>query len=123
LSQDLGDSRRDFEIQNSIIKTWKLSLDQISRQKLRATELFSLMSVLDRQGIPKTRLSKDNKRGVDFTTALGTLQAFSLIGIERGGTNYEMHPQSAAPVTSTEGLVIGMKVFILMFTLPLKGGP
>jgi tetratricopeptide (TPR) repeat protein len=91
LSQDLGDSRRDLEIQNSIVRTWKLSFDQISRQKPRAAELLSLMSVLDRQGIPKTLLCKDNERGIEFTTALGTLQAFSLIGIEKGGTNYEIH--------------------------------
>jgi tetratricopeptide (TPR) repeat protein len=91
LSQDLGDSRRHFETQNSIIKTWKLSFNQISRQQPRAAELLSLMSVLDRQGIPKALLRNDNDRGVDFTTALGTLQAFSLISIERGGTNYEMH--------------------------------
>jgi tetratricopeptide (TPR) repeat protein len=91
LSQDLGDSRRDLDIQNSIVRTWKLSFDQISHQKPRAAELLSLMSVLDRQGIPKTLLWKDDERGIEFTTALGTLQAFSLIGIEKGGTNYEMH--------------------------------
>ena len=58
LSQDLGDSRRDFDVQNSIIRTWKLSFDQISRQKPRAIELLSLMSVLDRQGIPMALLRK-----------------------------------------------------------------
>ena len=58
---------------------------------LRAAELLSLMSVLDRQGIPKTLLWNDDKRKIEFTTALSTLQAFSLIGIEKGGTNYKMH--------------------------------
>jgi hypothetical protein len=91
LSQDLGDSRRDLDIQNSIVRTWKLSFDQISRQKPRAAELLSLMSVLDRQGIPKTLLWKDDKQGIEFITALGTLQAFSLISIGKGGTNYRMH--------------------------------
>jgi len=91
LSQDLEDSRRDLDIQNSIVRTWKLSFDQISRQRPRAAELLSLMSVLDRQGIPKTLLWKDGKRGIEFITALGTLQAFSLISIEKGGTSYEMH--------------------------------
>ncbi|RDL35854.1 uncharacterized protein BP5553_06466 [Venustampulla echinocandica] len=91
LSQDLGDPRRDLDTQNSITRTWKLSFDQISRQKPRAAELLSLMSVLDRQGIPKTLLQNDNEQGIEFTTALGTLQAFSLIGIEKGGTKYEMH--------------------------------
>lgn len=32
VNQDLGDSRRDLDIQNSIIRTWKLSFDQISLQ-------------------------------------------------------------------------------------------
>jgi hypothetical protein len=37
------------------------------------------MAVLDRQGVPKDLLMEENERKTDFMTAIGTLQAFSLI--------------------------------------------
>jgi tetratricopeptide (TPR) repeat protein len=91
LYEDLPDLRRDFESQNSVIRTWKVSFDQIRKQKPRAAEILSLMAFLDRQGIPKTLLRRDGERGIEFTTALGTLQAFSLIATEKGGANFEIH--------------------------------
>ena len=91
LSEDLLDLRRDFESQNSVIRTWKVSFDQIRKQKPRAAEILSLMAVLDRQGIPKSLLYRDGERRTEFTTALGTLQAFSLVAAEKGGTSFEIH--------------------------------
>jgi tetratricopeptide (TPR) repeat protein len=91
LNEGLPDHRRDFESQNSVIRTWKVSFDQIRKQNPRAAEILSLMSVLDRQGIPKTLLRKDGERGTEFTTALGILQAFSLVAAEKGGTSFEIH--------------------------------
>jgi tetratricopeptide (TPR) repeat protein len=49
------------------------------------------MAVLDRQGIPKTLLRKDGEPGIEFTTALGTLQAFSLVTAKEGGESFEIH--------------------------------
>jgi hypothetical protein len=91
LSEDLPDLRRDFESQNSVTRTWKVSFDQIRKQKPRAAEMLSLMAVLDRQGIPKTLLRRDGERGTEFTTALRTLQAFSLVTVEKGGASFEIH--------------------------------
>ncbi len=91
LSEDLGDLRRDSESQNSVIRTWKLSFDLISKQKSRAAEMLSLMAVLDRQGISKNLLKNDTDRNVDVMTALGTLQAFSLISVEYNGASYQLH--------------------------------
>jgi Tfp pilus assembly protein PilF len=91
LSEDLTDLRRDFQSQNSVIRTWKVSFDQIRKQKPRAAEILSLMAVLDRQGIPKSLLRRYGERGIEFTTALGTLQAFSLVAAEKGGTSFEIH--------------------------------
>src|ERR1700722_5823880 len=91
LSEDLPDLRRDSKSQNSVIRTWKISFDQIRKQKPRAAEIFSLMAVLDRQRIPETLLRKGCERETEFATALGTLQAFSLISVEKGGTNFEIH--------------------------------
>lgn len=91
LSEDIPDLRRDFESPSSVIRTWKVSFDQIRKQKPRASEILSLMAMLDRQGIPKTLLHRDRERGIDFTTALGTLQAFSLVTSEKGGSTLEIH--------------------------------
>ena len=91
LSEDPLDHRRDFESQSSVIRTWKVSFDQIRKQKPRAAEILSLMAFLDPQGIPKTLLRRDKERGVEFTTALGTLQAFSLVITENGGASFEIH--------------------------------
>lgn len=46
LSEDLEDLRRDLDTENSVIRTWKLSFDQISREKARAAQILSLMAVL-----------------------------------------------------------------------------
>jgi tetratricopeptide (TPR) repeat protein len=95
LSVDLPDHRRDFEMrsemQNSVMRTWKVSFDQIRGQNPRAAEMLSLMAFFDRQGIPKMIIRRDGERGTDFTTALGMLQAFSLIAAEKGGESFKMH--------------------------------
>ena len=91
LSEDLGDLRRDSQSHNSIIKTWKISFDLISKQKPRAAEILSLMAVLDRQGIPESLLRDASDRNIDFRTALGTLLAFSLIKAGTGGAGYGLH--------------------------------
>ncbi|KAI9766209.1 MAG: hypothetical protein M1839_005011 [Geoglossum umbratile] len=91
LSEDLPDLRRDFESQTSVVRTWKVSFDQIREQKPRAAEILSLMACFDRQGIPKALLHRDGERGNEFTTALGALQAFSLVAVEKGGTSFEIH--------------------------------
>ena len=91
LQEDSGNLRRDSESQNSVIRTWKLSFDLISKQKPRATEILSLISVLDRQGIPRSLLQTEVDGNIDTTTALGTLQAFSLISRQAGAEEYKMH--------------------------------
>ena len=91
LSEDIPDLRRDYEIPNSVIRTWKISFDQIRKQMPRAAELLSLMAVLDRQGIPKSILRKEGERNTDFSAALGTLQDFSFVSGKTGGTDFEIH--------------------------------
>lgn len=66
-----------------------LSFDQIKRQNPKAA--LSLMALLDRQGVPKSLLRKKNDRFVEFSSAIGTLQAFSLIRVETGGETFSMH--------------------------------
>lgn len=45
LDEDLPDPRRDPASENSVIRTWKLSFDQIAKQKPWAAEMLSLMVV------------------------------------------------------------------------------
>lgn len=84
LSEHLEDPRRDLDTENSVMRTWKLSFEQISRGKPRAAELLSLMAVLDHHGAPRMLLRKDGETETGFLTALGALQAFSLITTGRG---------------------------------------
>ncbi|KAH8810775.1 kinesin light chain 1 [Xylogone sp. PMI_703] len=91
LEEDLPDPRRYPDGKNSVIRTWKLSFDQIARQKPRAAELLSLMVQLDRQTIPKALLKNENKRSIEFNKAIGTLQAYSLTKTEKGGSTFEIH--------------------------------
>lgn len=91
LNEDSGDIRRDAETSNSVIKTWKISFNQIRRQKRRATDILSLGAVLDCQGVPKMLLERKDGRVTEFITATGVLRSFSLITVKKGKTNYEMH--------------------------------
>ena len=91
LFEDLQDPRRDLDAPSSVMQTWKISFDQIRKQEPRAADVLSLMAVLDRQGIPKMVLSQEGDRTINLTSALGTLQAFSLITAERGGASFEVH--------------------------------
>lgn len=91
LSEELQDPRRELGSPNSVFRTWILSFKQIRRQHPKAAQILSLMAVLDRQGVPKSLLRKENDRSIDFTTALGILQAFCLIKAEVGGDTFTMH--------------------------------
>lgn len=88
LSDDQYDLRRGFD---SVIRTWKLSFDQIRRQYAIAAKVLSVMAFLDRQDIPRDLLRDLTGSQQQLTSALGTLQAFSLIRAERGAETYSMH--------------------------------
>jgi hypothetical protein len=49
------------------------------------------MASLDRQGIPKILLRREGDLDVKDTSAIGTLQAYSLITIEREDETFSMH--------------------------------
>ncbi|KAL9114581.1 MAG: hypothetical protein Q9187_007434, partial [Circinaria calcarea] len=90
LLKDTGDLRRDPGMPNSVLVTWQISFDQIKKQFPPAAELLSLMSVLDRQGIPEFLLCKDDNRLV-FEDALAPLNDFALITSEAEGECFGMH--------------------------------
>lgn len=66
LSTHLHDSRRNDDTPNSVISTWKMSFEHIKTQMPRAAYLLSLMSVLDRQGIPQSLLQKQKSEKLSF---------------------------------------------------------
>ena len=91
LDENLPDPRRYPDSENSVIRAWKLSFDQIAKYSPRAANLLSLMVQLDRQAIPKALLKDKNDRSIEFNKAIGTLQAYSLIRTEKGGSSFEVH--------------------------------
>ncbi|MCJ1306895.1 hypothetical protein MMC25_000539 [Agyrium rufum] len=84
LSTNLEDDRRDMDTENSVMRTWKMSFQQIKKEKPRAAEILSLMAMFDRQGIPRMLLRDRDETEASFRLAIGTLQAFSLITAEKG---------------------------------------
>ena len=90
LNRDEGDLRRDPEVPSAVITTWQISFNQIRRDNPSAADLLSLMSVLNRQGIPEALLRGDSDR-LAFEDALAVLSGFSLIVEESRGEFFEMH--------------------------------
>jgi tetratricopeptide (TPR) repeat protein len=91
LSDDQYDLRRGFDSINSVIRTWKISFDHIQNKYSNAAEVLSTMAFLNRQDIPRDLLLGVTETQQQLTSALGVLQAFSLIKSERGSETFSMH--------------------------------
>ena len=90
LLEDMGDLRRDPDMPNSVIKTWHISFNQIKKDQPQSAELFSLMSVLDRQGLPDYLFSKGGM-DLDFENNVARLIEFSLLTPSIDGRTFGMH--------------------------------
>ena len=69
LSEETYDRRRyleEFGIANSVIRAWKVSFDQIIKQDFRASEILSLMAVLDGQRVPEMLLTQFDTNSTNF---------------------------------------------------------
>ncbi|KAI9765675.1 MAG: hypothetical protein M1840_007233 [Geoglossum simile] len=94
LKKDVGDSRRDDRVSNSIITTWQISFEYIRKDLPTAARLLSLMSFFDRQGIPESLLHnryQDEDQEADLEEDIHTLTNYSLIGMNEDGSEFEMH--------------------------------
>ena len=91
LSKGVGDLRRPSESNNSLLSTWNMSFRRITQSSPRAADILSLMSVLDRNAIPKSLLVHEGESAMDFAQGLGTLRAFSLIITEKDKTSFALH--------------------------------
>jgi tetratricopeptide (TPR) repeat protein len=87
---DAHDLRRDWSIRHPVITTWQISFDQIRRTSPIATDLLTLMSMFDRQGIPEDMVSQSMNQ-LEFEDAVAPLLGFSLIRVEIGGRLFEIH--------------------------------
>lgn len=87
LQEELNDSRRDEESINSAFRTWKISFDQISKQKPRAADLLALLAMLDRQSIPRWLINK----APEVITSIGLLQSFHMITARAGSQTFQLH--------------------------------
>jgi len=98
LSEEFETVGRDSEAPRTVTEAWILSFDQIQRQNVLASELLSLMSFFDRQGIPLEFLSQycKQRKGqvavgeVELEKAIGILKAFSFVA-EEAGSQFNIH--------------------------------
>ncbi|CAG8250571.1 unnamed protein product [Penicillium salamii] len=118
LNYEAGHLFRDWEAKNSILVTWQISFGHIRRIRPSATDLLSLMSFFDRQGVSENLLRvhdetqnddsnsqkiaiEYNDEGTDSTSEsnmdhnfeddITTLRDFSFISINRDSTVFTMH--------------------------------
>ncbi|KAJ0417074.1 P-loop containing nucleoside triphosphate hydrolase protein [Aspergillus carlsbadensis] len=115
LKKEVDHLDRDWEAKNSIFTTWQISFNYLRRERPSATELLSLMSFFDRQGIPEDLLRRQpstsctagpeisddstdgetsecgSNGGLDFEDDITTLRNYSFILVGESGTYFTMH--------------------------------
>jgi tetratricopeptide (TPR) repeat protein len=107
LSEPFEAVGRDSSVPNAVTATWMVSFKQIQEQYPNASDLLSLMSFFDRQGIPKAFLSHqiapkdsrdrapregDHTMGIlELEKALGVLKGFSFVSEGTSDENLNMH--------------------------------
>ena len=86
------DLRRDSDIPNAVITTWRISFEHLKAHHRFTADVLSLLGVLDRQHIPRflTYLLDQDRLNVD--EALGRLLAFCLVRLEVDDEYLEIHP-------------------------------
>lgn len=85
---------RETRVSESVIKTWLISFEHIRQENPKATDLLSLMSFLDRQGIPRSLLTLPTQEfdiDIDFIEAMGMLEAYSLVLPMHEGKSFDVH--------------------------------
>ena len=96
--QGARDIRRDPSANSAVIATWRISFEQIQKTRPDAADLLSLMTMLDRQGIPEHVLY-DGRTRLQFEEAIASLTSFSLVRVQAtkqsqeqlGWLLFEMH--------------------------------
>ncbi|TIA54017.1 hypothetical protein D6C77_07913 [Aureobasidium pullulans] len=87
---ELKDIRRDHSIRHAVIVTWQISFQHIQATKPQAANFSALMSMFDKQGIPRWLLQGTTCQ-LDFDDALAPLLGFSFVRMETGEQALAMH--------------------------------
>jgi tetratricopeptide (TPR) repeat protein len=101
LSEPFETVGRDSETPHAVTATWIISFEQVEKQCRFAGEVLSLISLLDRQAIPREFIANywqrervaeanESSQEVRITKALGTLKAFCFIS-EAKDQSLDMH--------------------------------
>lgn len=90
LNKGKMDLRRDPAVPNAVITSWELSFRQMREKSPGSADLLSLMSYINRQGIPQFLLQRDDD-DVSFYEEIDPLISFSLIRAESRENVFEMH--------------------------------
>jgi tetratricopeptide (TPR) repeat protein len=85
------DIRRDHSVRHAVIATWQISFQHIQKTERPAADLLALMSMYDKQRIPRWLLQQANTSQLDFDDALAPLLSFSLVRMEIGAQALTMH--------------------------------
>ena len=91
LGQRFNYHGREARPLESVVTTWWISFNYIKTENPRAAELLSIMSFLDRQGIPFSLLIADEENEFDFEEAMGLLEAFSLVTLDTHRCECNVH--------------------------------
>lgn len=91
LGQRFNYHGREARPLESVVTTWWISFNYIKTESPRAAELLSMMSFLDRQGIPFSLLIADEENEFDFEEAMGLLEAFSLVTLDTHRCECNVH--------------------------------
>ncbi|RPB01269.1 TPR-like protein [Choiromyces venosus 120613-1] len=97
LLREFSDIRREADVTESILSTYFITFERITKQMPTAAHLLRLIAFFDRQNIPEELLSQCGLEGIDdsieFREAIGKLLGFSLVtDVKREGKRfYELH--------------------------------
>ncbi|KAJ8115125.1 hypothetical protein OPT61_g3150 [Boeremia exigua] len=95
LGRNLVDIRRDAGAPSSLMTTWQISFDYIRERSPTAARLLSLMSLFDRQRIPKSLLvdkyTGQEHGNSDFRHDIYMLSSFCLVKTSANEDTFEMH--------------------------------
>jgi tetratricopeptide (TPR) repeat protein len=95
LDSDQLDIRRDATASSSITTTWQVSFDYLCKRSPSAARLLSLMSLFDRQGIPKALLegnyTTQGHSSPDFDHDMYMLTSLCFVKNGAGDNSFEMH--------------------------------
>ena len=91
LGQRFNYHGREARPLESVVTTWWISFNYIKTESPRAAELLSMMSFLDRQGIPFSLLIANEENEFDFEEAMGLLEAFSLVTLDTHRCECNVH--------------------------------